>query len=115
MFDRIIYIGDDSCNVKLKDDAQITMNLMNLHLVFEDDTKKILAEVDDLDGNILKARFLYLAFIIFSYKYNIFHAYRYPKTQNLVVVNPKHLLSHLLKEQQLIRSADNKDKFPAPQ
>ena len=58
MFDRIIYIGDDSCNVKLKDDAQITMNLMNLHLVFEDDTKKILAEVDDLDGNILKARFL---------------------------------------------------------
>ena len=28
MFDRIIYIGDDSCNVKLKDDAQITMNLM---------------------------------------------------------------------------------------
>lgn len=58
MFDRIIYISDDSCNVKMKDDAQITMNLMNLHLVFEDSTKKILAEVDDLDGGILKARFL---------------------------------------------------------
>ena len=58
MFDKIIYISDDSCNVKMKDDVQITMNLMNLHLVFEDSSKKILAEVDDLDGGILKARFL---------------------------------------------------------
>ena len=31
---------------------------MNLHLVFEDASKKILGEVDDLDGNIVKARFL---------------------------------------------------------
>ncbi len=58
MFDRIIYISDDSCTVKLKEDQQITVNLMNLHLIFEDSTKKILAEVDDLDGNNLKARFL---------------------------------------------------------
>ncbi len=58
MFDRITYISDDGCTVKLKDDAQITMNLMNLHLVFEDSDKKILGEVDDLDGLSLKARFL---------------------------------------------------------
>ena len=58
MFDKIIYISDDSCNVRLKDDAEVSMNLMNLHLIFEDDTKKIMGEVDDLDGNILKARFL---------------------------------------------------------
>ena len=32
MFDRIIYISDDSCQIKLKDDAQVTTNLMNLHL-----------------------------------------------------------------------------------
>lgn len=58
MFDRITYISDESCEVKLKSDAEITMNLMNLHLVFEDDTKKILGEVDDLNGDTLKARFL---------------------------------------------------------
>ena len=58
MFDKITYISDDSCTVKLKEDQDIKVNLMNLHLVFEDDTKKILAEVDDLDGNTLKARFL---------------------------------------------------------
>ena len=58
MFDRITYISDESCTVKLKEDQEITINLMNLHLIFEDDVKKILAEVDDLDGKNLKARFL---------------------------------------------------------
>ena len=58
MFDRITYISDDSCTIKLLDNVEVTMNLMNLHLVFEDDTKKILGEVDDLDDNLVKARFL---------------------------------------------------------
>ncbi len=58
MFDRISYISDDSCTVKMKENAEITMNLMNLHLVFEDSEKKILGEVDDMDGASLKARFL---------------------------------------------------------
>lgn len=58
MFDRIVYISDQSANIKLNENAEVTMNLMNLHLVFEDNTKKILGEVDDLDGNIVKARFL---------------------------------------------------------
>ena len=31
---------------------------MNMHLIFEDDTKKVLGEVDDLDGDTLKAHFL---------------------------------------------------------
>ncbi len=58
MFDKIIYISDHSANIKLKEDAEVTMNLMNMHLVFEDNVKKVLGEVDDLDGNIVKARFL---------------------------------------------------------
>ena len=58
MFDRITYISDDSCKVKLKENAEVTMNLMNLHIIFEDDVKTVLAEVDDMDGNILNARFL---------------------------------------------------------
>ena len=58
MFDRITYISDDSCQIKLKDDVQVTTNLMNLHLVFQDDVKTVLGEVDNLEGNIVKARFL---------------------------------------------------------
>ena len=58
MFDKIIYISDESCKVKLKENAEITVNLMNLHLVFEDDVKTVLAEVDDMDDGVLNARFL---------------------------------------------------------
>ena len=58
MFDKIIFISDESCRVKLKENAEITMNLMNLHLIFEDDTKTVLAEVDDMNDGILNARFL---------------------------------------------------------
>ena len=58
MFDKIVYISDKGCNIKLKDSENISMNLMNLHLIFEDDKKKVLGEVDDLDGDLVKARFL---------------------------------------------------------
>ena len=58
MFDRITYISDRSADIKLKEDADITTNLMNLHLIFEDKDKKILGEVDDVDGKTVKARFL---------------------------------------------------------
>lgn len=58
MFERIVYISDHSANVKLVDGYNVTMNLMNLHIIFEDNMKKILGEVDDLDGNLVKVRFL---------------------------------------------------------
>ncbi len=58
MFDRIVYIGDHFANVKLKNKDELAINLMNLHLVFEDKDKKVLAEVDNLDGDLVKARFL---------------------------------------------------------
>lgn len=58
MFDRIVYISDHSANVKLVDGFNVAMNLMNLHIIFEDSNKKILGEVDDLDGNLVKVRFL---------------------------------------------------------
>lgn len=58
MFDRIVYISDRAANIKLKDSENVAINLMNLHLIFEDKDKKVLGEVDDLDGDIVKARFL---------------------------------------------------------
>lgn len=58
MFDRIVYISDQGANVRLKDKDNLTINLMNLHLIFEDKDKKVLGEVDDLDGDIVKTRFL---------------------------------------------------------
>ena len=58
MFDKISFISNDGCHILLKEGTDVSTNLMNLHLVFEDENKKVLGEVDDLDGNVVKARFL---------------------------------------------------------
>lgn len=58
MFDKIIYLSDHSANVKMAENADVTTNIMNLHIIFEDSTKKVLGEVDDLDTNVAKIRFL---------------------------------------------------------
>ena len=58
MFDKIVYISDRSANIKLKEGTDVKINLMNLHLIFEDKDKKILGEVDDVDKDLVKARFL---------------------------------------------------------
>ena len=49
MFDKIVFISDHAATIKLKDSENITMNLMNLHIVFEDATKKVLGQVDDVE------------------------------------------------------------------
>ena len=58
MFERITYISNTGCTIKLDDNANITTDLMNMHLIFEDSSKKILGEVIDVDDKIVKANFL---------------------------------------------------------
>lgn len=58
MFEKITYISDEGATVRVKEGAQLVMNLMNLHVVFEDEKKKILGEVDDLTANEVKIHFL---------------------------------------------------------
>lgn len=58
MFEKITYINDEGATVKVKEGAQLVMNLMNLHVVFEDEKKKILGEVDDITEESVKIHFL---------------------------------------------------------
>lgn len=58
MFDRITYISNNGCTIKLQDGADVTTDLMNMHIIFEDNTKKVLGEVIDVDGQDVKANFL---------------------------------------------------------
>lgn len=58
MFDKIVYISDRDAHVKIKEGQEVAINLMNMHLIFEDNDKKILGEVDDIDKEIVKVRFL---------------------------------------------------------
>jgi hypothetical protein len=58
MFGKIIYINDNLAHIKIVDGTPLATNLMNLHIMFEDDKKKILGEVEDIGEEIIKVRFL---------------------------------------------------------
>lgn len=58
MFEKITYISDTNAYIKVNDGFTLDTNIMNLHVVFEDDKKKILGEIDDIEENIVKTHFL---------------------------------------------------------
>ena len=58
MFGRIIYINDTLAHIEIPEGTPVAENLMNMHVVFEDDNKKIVGEVEDIDQKIVKVRFL---------------------------------------------------------
>ena len=58
MFGKIIYIGESEAHVEnLIKDAN-TADLMNVNVVFEDNNQRILGEVQELNSDIIKIRFL---------------------------------------------------------
>lgn len=58
MLGSIIYIGDTEAHVQLPTGEKISENLMNRHIIFEDQQKKIIGEVEDVGKQLLKVRFL---------------------------------------------------------
>lgn len=57
MIGKIIYISNNTANVKLLND-NISTNIMNMHVIFEDDKKKVLGEIDDIGNGVVRIRFL---------------------------------------------------------
>ena len=58
MFGEIIYISDNVAHVAIPQGTPITEDLMNMHVIFEDEHKKILGEVEDITKEVIKIRFL---------------------------------------------------------
>lgn len=58
MFGKIVYISDNIAHIEIPEGTPVAMNLMNMHVVFEDDIKKILGEVEDVSKEIIKVHFL---------------------------------------------------------
>lgn len=57
MFGKIIYISNNEAHVE-RVKGEETTNVMNMHVIFEDEKKKILGEVEDIGDEIIKIRFL---------------------------------------------------------
>jgi len=58
MFGKIVYISNTEAHVEVPQDGSMTTNIMNMHVVFEDEKKTVLGEVEDLGKDIMKIRFL---------------------------------------------------------
>ncbi len=58
MFGKIVYISDNVAHIEIKEGTPINEDLLNMHVIFEDDNKKILGEVEDLTQELIKVRFL---------------------------------------------------------
>ena len=58
MFGKIVFISDTEAHVKIAAEGGLNTNIMNMHVVFEDGDKKVLGEVEDINDEITKIRFL---------------------------------------------------------
>lgn len=58
MLGTIIYISDNVAHIKIPDGTPLNTNLMNMHVIFEDEKKKILGEIEDISKDLIKVHFL---------------------------------------------------------
>ena len=58
MFGKIVYISDNQAHVETIKDKPLSTDLMNMHVVFEDEEKKVLGEVENISEDLIKINFL---------------------------------------------------------
>ena len=58
MLGKIVYISNNMAHVQIPPNVKISTNLMNMHVIFEDEKKKVLGEIDDIGQDLIKIRFL---------------------------------------------------------
>ena len=58
MFGKILYISDTEAHVEVPKDGAPSTNIMNMHVIFEDEGRKVVGEVEDLGAELMKIRFL---------------------------------------------------------
>lgn len=58
MFGKIVYISDSVAHISIPSGTPVNMDLMNMHIIFEDKERKVLGEVEDVSDSIIKVHFL---------------------------------------------------------
>ncbi len=56
MFEKIIYLSNEGAKIKVS--GNIENNIMNMHVIFEDNNRLVLGQIQDVDGDIIKVNFL---------------------------------------------------------
>ena len=58
MLGKIIYVNDNTAHVKINLSEIGSMDLLNIHVIFEDEKKKILGQVQDISEEMMIVHFL---------------------------------------------------------
>ena len=58
MFGRIIYISDSTAHIANAGGEAASNDLMNLHIVFEENDQRILGEITEINAEVIKVNFL---------------------------------------------------------
>ena len=56
-FGKILYISNSEAHISMQGTVMVS-NLMNMHVVFESENKKILGEIEDISDDLMKVHFL---------------------------------------------------------
>ncbi len=54
MLGKVVYISDNEAHVKINEGMNIVTNLVNIHVILEDEEKRVLGEIVDVNENLLK-------------------------------------------------------------
>ena len=57
MLGKIIHISDTEVHIELSSSSTVD-NLINMHVIFEDDNQKVVGEIHDIDNKVVKAKYL---------------------------------------------------------
>ena len=58
MFGKIVYISDSVAHISIPNGTPVNMDLMNMHIIFQDGERRVLGEVEDVSESIIKVHFL---------------------------------------------------------
>jgi uncharacterized protein len=58
MVGKVIYISDSLASIRIDAGTPEALNLINLHIMFEDNDRQILGEVEDISEDVIKVHFL---------------------------------------------------------
>ena len=58
MFGKIVYINGSVAHIGIPDGTPVSMDLLNMHVVFEDGDRRVLGEVEDVSETEIKVHFL---------------------------------------------------------
>ena len=58
MFGKIVYISDSVAHISIPNGTPVNMDLLNMHVVFEDGERRVLGEVENVSETEIKVHFL---------------------------------------------------------